>query len=633
MLQVWLQRYPDSGIDEQRLLNQKRSIEKNGLLTRLEIQRIVEKVNGAQQEMNSQEETTQETIEIEDNEVRSIARQESKTISNDANKEGNEIELMRESIMKKIDLNKKTTSRKQIRRITYSKDVQQLIAKANWAISTIETQDITELNEIAYATAQIIENSVLKEGRKEGERTPKWKQRLMQKIERLRRDVNKLVASKRNNKRVSYKLQRRYQLQAYDINHAIEAAKQHLTAISHRLQRYEARNEQFRINKLFQRSPKKVFKEFNKQKPEIPHTSPSREEVKEYWEEIWSKSVQHNEKATWINDLSKDLEALPSQPDIIITEDDVKHKLGSMANWKAPGPDKVQIFWLKKLTSLHHKLAHAMNEMLNRPEHIPQWLVNGRTVLIQKTEGQRPNPSEYRPITCLPTMWKVFSGILASKIMKQVNCNNILYQEQKGARPGARGTKDQLAIDRTITKDCKKRHTNLSMVWIDYRKAFDSVPHSWILKCLKLYRINDKIQAIIRHSMSLCKTTLTCYNKDVCNIRIRRGIFQGDALYPLLFCIAINPLSHILRKEGKEYALKNGGKINHLLYMDDLKLYSKKEDGINGLIRTVKIFSDDIRMDFGYDKCARLIINRGHVKETSGLDIGAHVIQDVDQTG
>ena len=55
------------------------------------------------------------------------------------------------------------------------------------------------------------------------------------------------------------------------------------------------------------------------------------------------------------------------------------------------------------------------------------------------------------------------------------------------------------------------------------------------------------------------------------NIKIKRGINQGDALPPLLFCVAINPLRYILRDAKQGYALKTGHKINHL-YLDDLKL-------------------------------------------------------------
>jgi hypothetical protein len=60
--------------------------------------------------------------------------------------------------------------------------------------------------------------------------------------------------------------------------------------------------------------------------------------------------------------------------------------------------------------------------------------------------------------------------------------HNLLPAEQKGCHSGSKGCKDQLLISKAILKDCKKRRNNLNMAWIDYQKAFDSVPHSWIEK-------------------------------------------------------------------------------------------------------------------------------------------------------
>ena len=53
-----------------------------------------------------------------------------------------------------------------------------------------------------------------------------------------------------------------------------------------------------------------------------------------------------------------------------------------------------------------------------------------------------------------------------------------------------------------ITEDCKKKKKNLSMAWIDYRNAFDSVPRGWILKTLQMYRFNEKLMKFMEASMS-----------------------------------------------------------------------------------------------------------------------------------
>ena len=97
---------------------------------------------------------------------------------------------------------------------------------------------------------------------------------------------------------------------------------------------------------------------------------------------------------------------------------------------------------------------------------------------------------------------------------------------------------------------------------------------------------------------------------------------------PLLFCIAINPLSTILHKEGKEYADTSGDKINQLLYTDDLKVCSKEED-LNTLVNTVRIFSQDIKMEFGFDKCAMIVVRRGNPVHSNGIEIEGSIIPDI----
>ena len=54
------------------------------------------------------------------------------------------------------------------------------------------------------------------------------------------------------------------------------------------------------------------------------------------------------------------------------------------------------------------------------------------------------------------------TGILAERMYSHIETENVLPSEQKGCRKGSPGTKDQLLIDKTVLRDCKRRHTNLA---------------------------------------------------------------------------------------------------------------------------------------------------------------------------
>ena len=104
-------------------------------------------------------------------------------------------------------------------------------------------------------------------------------------------------------------------------------------------------------------------------------------------------------------------------------------------------------------------------------------------------------------------------------------------QKQKGCRRKSRGTKDQLLIDKVILQDCKKGHKNLTIAWVDYRKAYDLVPQSWMLECLDLRQISEKIKKFIENAMKNWATELTSCGENLGKVGIRRGIFQCDSLY------------------------------------------------------------------------------------------------------
>ena len=134
-------------------------------------------------------------------------------------------------------------------------------------------------------------------------------------------------------------------------------------------------------------------------------------------------------------------------------------------------------------------------------------------------------------------------------------------------------------INNAILENCKKRKKNLATAWIDYNKAFNSVPHSWILKCFKMYRIHPVLITFMEESMSQRKTNMTLVHKEgvleTGPIRIKRWMFHGDLLSPLLFTTSLNPISQELQMTGYGYQLDEQTKINHLFYVDDLKLGAK----------------------------------------------------------
>jgi len=134
-------------------------------------------------------------------------------------------------------------------------------------------------------------------------------------------------------------------------------------------------------------------------------------------------------------------------------------------------------------------------------------------------------------------------------------------------------------------------------------------------------KFNPVLIRFLSLSMSLWNTNLMAGGNFMANVCIKCGIFQGDCLSPLLFCLALNPLSELIKDTSCGYKLKCNVLVQHLLYMDDLKLYDKNEKEIDLLLRTVLIFCEDVSMRINVVKSAVLIMSRGKVVQTNGLDL------------
>ena len=151
-----------------------------------------------------------------------------------------------------------------------------------------------------------------------------------------------------------------------------------------------------------------MFRELN---GEIPseRVIPDAEESKTFWGELWGNEKEHNRKAACLEELRRKKRNV-KQDNVTITEEKIRSQSKRMANWKAPGPDGVQGVWLKKLTSLHGRIAEQLDDVLNGRKVVPEWMTLGKTILCLKDPDKGNVVDNYRPISCLPLMCKLLTG-------------------------------------------------------------------------------------------------------------------------------------------------------------------------------------------------------------------------------
>ena len=122
----------------------------------------------------------------------------------------------------------------------------------------------------------------------------------------------------------------------------------------------------------------------------------------------------------------------------------------------------------------------------------------GRTAIVQRDRSKGNVAGNYRPITCLPIMWRLLTGIISERLYNYLEEKNTIPHQQKGCRRKSRGTKDPLLINKM---NSKRRKTSVSMTWIDYKKAFYMLPHSWLTECLGVYGMEENTIRSLKNTM------------------------------------------------------------------------------------------------------------------------------------
>ncbi|CAH2094088.1 unnamed protein product [Euphydryas editha] len=494
---------------------------------------------------------------------------------------------------------------------------------------------------------------------------PKWQNRLENKIKDLRAKIGRLtqyIQGKRSRKVLkevqaiteNYRTHTSHEEPNSQLTHFLDTLKQKLTVVSSRLNRYTKCTIRKSQNNQFKNNEKQFYRQLNNSSTNRTNKSnntesnvPPADEMRRYWADIWENPTYHNNEASWINteiENSVNIEQMKFEYVQIDTFQDV---IRNSHNWKAPGSDFIHNFWYKKFTYIHPYLYNYINEFIRDPTIMPAYITEGITYMLPKDRNNLNNPAKYRPITCLQTIYKIITSCITHIIYKHLETNNIISEEQKGCRKYSQGCKEQLTIDAVILKQVERNKTNLCSMYIDYKKAYDSVPHSWLLKVLDIYKVHPQLTFFLSNIIKKWTTRLhlntTTDLSAVEPIKILRGIYQGDSLSPLWFCLALNPLSNRLNAMKPGYILqvndttaetqtdKKEHKINHLLYMDDIKLYASSPEELLELANITEEYSNDITMQFGIDKCKiNSIIAGKHFDHSYEMQTG-EIIQSLEE--
>ena len=271
-----------------------------------------------------------------------------------------------------------------------------------------------------------------------------------------------------------------------------------------------------------------------------------------------------------------------------------------MKDKKAVGPDMIPNEILK-----HDSISRLLLGFVNKcfiDNVIPSIWKTSIIAPIPKSSSKDPCvPLNYRGISLLSCVYKLYTSLLNSRLTKYCENNNYLVDEQNGFR-ATRSCQDHIYVLSSIIRNRKSQGHDTYCAFIDFKKAFD-----WVSRDLLLYKLCTSFNIHGR----LFNTLSTIYSSSSAQIRINglltdsfevtSGVKQGDIISPILFSMYLNDLATGVKDLNCGIDI-NGMNLSILLYADDIVLMAPDERSLQKMITFIEKWCGKWRMAINADK-------------------------------
>ena len=300
-------------------------------------------------------------------------------------------------------------------------------------------------------------------------------------------------------------------------------------------------------------------------------------------------------------------------PPILLSEIDFAIK--TQKNNKSPGEDKVTNELLKSISEpLQRPLQIMFNNILEQRKTPNQWSRSTTTLLHKK--GDRDNLNNYRPISLMSNVYKIFSKIVLNRLSKVLDENQ--PREQAGFRK-TYSTIDHIHVMTQLIEKIKEYGGTLYICFIDFTKAFDSLEHDAIWKALIQQNLDtDYIELL--YSIYSKSSTKIKLEREGPEFDIKKGVRQGDPLSPKIFSAV---LEHVIRnidweRQGIEI---DGEYMSHLRFADDIAIFAENAAQLENMVNDLARESKKVGLSLNATKTKIISNGREQVIKVNGKNI------------
>lgn len=280
-----------------------------------------------------------------------------------------------------------------------------------------------------------------------------------------------------------------------------------------------------------------------------------------------------------------------------------------LRNGASSGPDLWLNEFFKNGTESLMNYLHTLFNKLFLLGYFPESWSEGFIVPVFK-KGDVNDVSNYRGITLLSTLGKLFTRILNNRLNKWAEEYSIYTEAQAGFRKHM-STIDNIFVLNGLITHCINNNENLYCCFVDFTKAFDYVERD--ILWFKLIKIGvrghmlDIIKSIYNAVKSRVKNKNTLSEAFTCNI----GVRQGECLSPFLFAMYVNDLEQELAENGLNGIDVGMVKLLLLLYADDIVLFSKTPDELQKALNILEEYCNRWKLTVNTTKTKIIIFRKG----------------------